>query len=71
MTPEQLRQKRQALAWLNNIAPKTPIGRWMNQCFICGKDSDGLSRCKKHDQEYSDVFFKTTQEFLAIFQGQM
>lgn len=71
MTSEEARQKQQALAWLNKTAQLTPLGKWMNQCFICGKDSDGQSRCKKHDQEYSDVFFKNTQEFLAIFKGQM
>lgn len=68
----QLRaEKQRALVWLDNLSKKTPLGRYLKGCLICGKDSDGGIRCKKHQKEYNEVFFASTQEFLKVFGDQL
>lgn len=64
-------QKKKALAWLDGLAKTSRLGRYLRNCIVCGKDSEGIIRCKRHYGDYEKVFFKNTEEFLKIFAGQM
>lgn len=64
-------EKQKALNWLRELGAKTPLKPYLLNCLVCGKDSEGKIRCKKHQQEYGDVFFDSTEKFLAIFKDQM
>lgn len=68
---EALKQQRQALIWLEDLSKKTPLGAYLKKCLVCERDSEAKLRCKKHKNEYSEVFFETPHEFLAIFKDQL
>lgn len=63
-------ERERALAWLTDLAGKTPLGRYLTACLVCGKDSEGRTRCEKHQKEYNEVFFEDNQKFMEVFKGQ-
>ena len=64
------KQRQEAILYLSELSKKSPIGHYLLNCILCGKDSQGKSRCKKHQQKYNDYFYETNQDFLASFKDQ-
>lgn len=64
-------QKAQAIHWLAGLQTASPLGKYLLNCIICGKSSEGKLRCKKHKQEYDAVFFDTNENFYKTFGNQL
>lgn len=55
---------------LRALAATSPLKPYVLGCIVCGADSDGAIRCKKHKKRYNSIWYEEVTDFVKLFEGQ-